>query len=89
MLEIRIGDAKRYVDGTRTYLITYRVDNAVLFFNDHDELYWNVTGNYWKAPIEEASAEVALTVKDKSKNLWVTGYTGSYGSKDLSVVMRP
>jgi len=40
-----------------------------------------VTGNYWKAPIKEASATVSLTTKDKSKNLWGIGYTGGYGSK--------
>ena len=51
-LRIRIGDAKRYVKDFQTYVITYRVENAILFFDDHDELYWNVTGNTWKAPIQ-------------------------------------
>ena len=82
MIHIRIGDAKRYVKGNQTYVITYEVGNVILFFNDHDELYWNVTGNYWKAPIKEASATVSLTIKDKSKNLMVTGYEGGYGSKE-------
>ena len=82
LVTIRIGDAKRYVKGNQTYVITYEVENVILFFNDHDELYWNVTGNYWKAPIKEASATVSLTTKDKSKNLMVAGYEGSYGSKE-------
>ncbi len=82
LVTIRIGDAKRYVKGNQTYVITYEVENAILFFNDHDELYWNVTGNYWKAPIKEASATVSLTTKDKSKNLMAAGYEGSYGSKE-------
>ena len=82
LVTIRIGDAKRYVKGDQTYVITYEVENAILFFNDHDELYWNVTGNYWKAPIKEASATVSLTTKDKSKNLMAAGYEGSYGSKE-------
>ncbi len=81
VIHLRIGDSKRYVDGDQTYVITYEVENAILFLNDHDELYWNVTGNYWKAPIKEASATVVLAAKDKSKNLWATGYTGGYGSK--------
>lgn len=82
VIYIKIGDAKRYVDGNQTYVITYEVENVVLFLKDHDELYWNVTGNYWKAPIKEASATVFLATKDKSKNLWATGYTGGYGSKE-------
>jgi len=82
MVDVRIGDAKRYVKGNQTYVITYEVENVILFFDDHDELYWNVTGNYWKAPIKEASATVSLITKGKSKNLMVAGYEGGYGSKE-------
>jgi uncharacterized membrane protein len=82
LMHIRIGDPRRYVDGNQTYVITYEVENAILFLNDHDELYWNVTGNYWKAPIEEASASVSLTTKSKSKNLMVAGYEGVPGSTE-------
>jgi hypothetical protein len=82
MIHIRIGDEKRYVKGSQTYVVTYVVENVILFFSDHDELYWNVTGNYWKAPIKEASATVSLTTKNKSKNLMAAGYEGSYGSRE-------
>ena len=82
MIHVRIGNAKRYVAGRWTYTITYKVENVILFFKDHDELYWNVTGNYWKAPIKEASATATLTTKNKSKNLMVAGYEGGYGSKE-------
>ena len=82
VINIRIGDARKYVEGRWTYIITYEVENVILFFKDHDELYWNVTGNYWKAPIKEASATASLTTKKKSKNLMAAGYEGSYGSKE-------
>jgi uncharacterized membrane protein YgcG len=82
VINIRIGDARKYVEGRRTYIITYEVENVILFFKDHDELYWNVTGNFWKAPIKEASAVVFLTTKEKSKNLMAAGYEGGYGSKE-------
>ena len=81
VVNIRIGDANRYVQGRQVYIITYRVENAVLFFSDHDELYWNVTGNDWKAPIEVASAHVKLAVPTQSKHLWAAAYTGPFGSK--------
>jgi len=80
LIHIRVGDAKKYVNGRQTYVMTYQVENAILFFDDHDELYWNVTGNYWKAPIREASADVTLEVKNKSKNAWTACYTGVLGS---------
>jgi hypothetical protein len=81
LIHIRIGDPKRFVSGNQTYVITYEVENAILFLHDHDELYWNVTGNYWKADIVSASADVSLSTKEKSKNLWAAGFTGTYGSK--------
>ncbi len=82
VINIRIGDPKTYVEGYQTYVITYKVENAILFFDDHDELYWNVTGNYWWAPIKEASANVTLVAKKKSENLWAACYTGVLGSKE-------
>lgn len=81
LINIRIGDPKRFVSGNQTYIITYEVENAILFLNDHDELYWNVTGNDWKADIVQASADVSLATREKSKNLWAAGFTGVYGSK--------
>lgn len=82
VINIRIGDPKKYVEGHQKYVITYKVANAILFFDDHDELYWNVTGNYWWALIKEASANITLTVKKKSENLWAACYTGTLGSKE-------
>jgi uncharacterized membrane protein len=82
VVNIRIGDANKYVSGNQIYIITYKVENAILFFDDHDELYWNVTGNYWRAPIKEASAYINLAVKNKSENLWAACYTGVLGSRE-------
>jgi hypothetical protein len=82
LVRIRIGDPKRFISGNQTYVITYEVENAVLFLDDHDELYWNVTGNDWKAPIRSASADVRLSGTGRSKDLWLAGYEGHYGSKE-------
>ena len=48
-LKIYIPDA---VDTTRTVEITYQVRNGTRFFDDHDEFYWNVTGNDWPVPFQ-------------------------------------
>jgi len=34
-------------DATRTIVLRYRATNGLRFFEDHDELYWNVTGDEW------------------------------------------
>jgi uncharacterized protein (TIGR04222 family) len=57
---IRIGDPDRTVHGRATYTITYRVEGAMNGFPDHDELYWNATGDDWDAWIEEATVSVQV-----------------------------
>jgi uncharacterized membrane protein YgcG len=84
IVRLRIGDPQRTVQGFQTYVILYQVENALLFFTDRDELFWNVTGNYWPAPIFSASAAVAFAGGKKSQNLWGGCYTGAYGSKEAS-----
>lgn len=80
VVNIRIGDADRYVFGRQVYVINYEVDNALLYFDDHDELYWNVTGNYWLTNIDSVSADVRLNSdKISSKNITAC-FTGRYGS---------
>lgn len=64
--------------GEYTYTITYRTGRQIRYFDDHDELYWNVTGNGWLFPIEQASASVALP--NDAVQTRTTVYTGPSGS---------
>ncbi len=50
-VRIKIGDPNQTVSGKQTYYITYDVDGALNFFDDHDELYWNAIGNNWDVSI--------------------------------------
>lgn len=60
-IRIRIGDADVLIPkGRHVYRITYRTDRQLGFFDDFDELFWNVTGNGWDFPIERARATVHL-----------------------------
>jgi hypothetical protein len=67
-------------DVTRTVVLIYRVRNALSFLEDHDELYWNVTGDEWDVPIEDAAARI--TLPDGATGLRATAFTGSYGSRE-------
>jgi uncharacterized membrane protein YgcG len=81
-IRIYIGNENVYLDpGDYTYKIIYRTNRQLGFFNDHDELYWNVTGNGWMFPIETASATVTLPDKVTSGSLKYYGYTGRQGSR--------
>ncbi len=68
--------------GTYTYELTYRSDRQLGFFEKHDELYWNVTGNGWVFPIEQASATVYLP--KSLPPLTAEAYTGPQGAKGQS-----
>ncbi|MFZ3217081.1 MAG: DUF2207 domain-containing protein, partial [Candidatus Acidiferrales bacterium] len=66
-------------DSTRTIELHYRVLDALRFFPDHDELYWNVTGNEWENPIELATAQIELPAG--VTGLHAVAYTGANGSR--------
>jgi uncharacterized membrane protein YgcG len=74
---------KIYVPGadnsTRTISIHYTVSDALRFFDDYDEFYFNVTGDEWAIPIESASAHIVLP--ESASNLRAKAFTGSYRSK--------
>ena len=59
-VRIRIGHPRKFVQDRQVYIITYRVENALLFYDDHDELYWNVTGSAWDTPIKKAVARISV-----------------------------
>jgi Predicted membrane protein (DUF2207). len=55
---IKIGDPNVTVSGPQEYRINYTLNGALNPFSDHDEFFWNVTGNGWDVPIEAAGARV-------------------------------
>ncbi|HSE83299.1 MAG TPA: DUF2207 domain-containing protein [Thermodesulfobacteriota bacterium] len=81
MVNIKIGDADKEITGVHGYRIQYGVQKAIDFFKDHDELYWNVTGNGWKIPIKEASAKVYFD-GEIPKGVKADCYTGALGSRE-------
>jgi uncharacterized membrane protein len=63
---------------TQTISIEYTVSDALRFFEDHDELYWNVTGDEWDVPIHSADARIVLP--EGTTNIRANVFTGSYRS---------
>jgi len=76
---------KIYIPGaentTRSVIITYKVTNPIRWFDSHDELYWNVTGNDWPVPIDSASAIINFP-PNAAGNLRAQAFTGTYGSQE-------
>ncbi|HEX8626213.1 MAG TPA: DUF2207 domain-containing protein [Allosphingosinicella sp.] len=60
-VRVYMGSAETSVPpGEHVYEIRYRTTRQLGFFEDHDELYWNATGNGWVFPIDVAEARIRL-----------------------------
>jgi uncharacterized membrane protein YgcG len=75
------------VNASRTVVLHYRARNGLRFFPDHDELYWNVTGDEWDQRIEAASALIELP--SRATGVRAIAFNGVYGStaRDAKVEM--
>jgi uncharacterized membrane protein YgcG len=80
---VKIGKANVLLNsGVYKYSITYQATRELGFFSDHDELYWNVTGNGWNYTIEKVSAVVILPDNINQQDIKTEAYTGVMGSKE-------
>lgn len=76
------GHANRLIDhGEHTYTFRYRASRMLGFFENHDELYWNVTGFDWAFTIDKASASVVLEFDAPLSGITHEAYTGPFGAK--------
>ncbi|MDH3305200.1 MAG: DUF2207 domain-containing protein [Gammaproteobacteria bacterium] len=76
------GSANRFIDqGVHTYTFRYRASRMLGFFDEHDELYWNVTGFDWAFPIDKASATVVLEFDAPLGGISEEAYTGPFGAR--------
>ena len=82
-ISIKIGSKNKTITGVHIYKISYTVTNGIgSNFPDHDEIYWNATGNEWTVPIEKASIDIATDFGANSTNFIC--YTGAIGSRNAN-----
>lgn len=72
--------------GVYVYKLTYETDHQLGFFDTHDELYWNVTGNGWVFPIAQATATVIPPPGAAVRAM--EAYTGPQGAKGKAFKAR-
>lgn len=77
---LKIGSPNQTITGVHQYVISYTAEAVVNFFSDHDELYWNATGNNWEVPISKSTAVVHLPGSVSKDQVTVKCFTGAYGS---------
>src|SRR3972149_6843804 len=74
---IRVTD---FEENLYSYKVSRERGRVIVRIGDHDELYWNVTGNEWKIPILKARAKIYFE-REIPEGVKATCYTGVYGSK--------
>lgn len=67
--------------GYYTYTIKYRTEGQLGFFDDYDELYFNITGNDWAFVIENATATIQLPVGVSLTDIKLEAFTGFQGDR--------
>jgi uncharacterized membrane protein YgcG len=88
-VRIYAGRSDTYLSpGEYTYTFVYETNRQIGFFENHDELYWNVTGNGWDFAIEQASATVKLPEAVNSADITLSGYTGPQGARGTDYAER-
>jgi len=73
------SSSRRIDDGIHDYAFRYRASRMLGYFEQHDELYWNVTGLDWAFPIDRASATVTFEFELQAIDVFVEAYTGPSG----------
>jgi hypothetical protein len=82
-----LGSKDVFLDpGVYTYVIKYRVNDQIGFFEDYDEIYWNAIGNEVRFPIDKASSTVILP--KGTEIVQQAAYLGYSGSGDTSYELQ-
>jgi uncharacterized membrane protein YgcG len=88
-IRVYFGSSNRYLTaGEHTYTFRYRASRMLGFFENHDELYWNVTGFDWAFPIDIASATVTFGFDVSANDIAAEAYTGRLGASERNYTSR-
>jgi uncharacterized membrane protein YgcG len=88
-VRIYMGSSSRPLnDGIHEYRLLFHTDRQLGFFDNHDELYWNVTGNGWSFPIDHASASIVLPAHVYADDLQTDFFTGPQGANGKDAESR-
>ncbi len=86
-IRVYFGSASHYLSpGEHTYELIFSSNRQIGFFKEHDELWWNVTGNGWMFPIDHVTATFSFPFTYTPDELQLSVYTGRYGSKESKAI---
>ena len=78
---VYIGNQSSFLSqGKHSFLLNFKTNKQLGFFEEHDELYFNAIGADWEFSIENVSVTVELPKNVGKNNFKTDGFTGVQGS---------
>jgi|GEM_PF-754720 len=78
-IKIKIGNPNLTISGPHTYIIKYKIGKVLIKYKDHEEIYWNITGNEWDTEIIKSSVVLDSNFAQITK---IDCFAGYFGSKE-------
>jgi hypothetical protein len=85
--QVRIVPWQPLAPGDHRFVVRYEADGVTQFLADHDQLYWNALGHYWRLSADEAVLRVHLPQEVPAGVVTVEAYAGGRGA-NLETVGR-
>lgn len=80
----RLGEASVFLeDGLQRYVIEYTSKDWLFYYDDLDEIRWNVWGEYSPMPVKNLTGRIILPDGATAKQ--VASYSGRFGSRDTDL----
>lgn len=84
-IRIYVGEENTIIPvGVHEYTFTYTITRGLGYFDEYDEIYWNINGNGWKFTIDSISANVYYP--EGASLVQFDAYTGAFGSMEKAFV---
>lgn len=58
--QLRLAPWTPLAPGDHRFVVRYEADGVTQFLADHDQLYWNAVGHYWRLPVDETIVRIHL-----------------------------
>ena len=79
--QLRLGEPyEPLAHGDHRFVLRYEADGVTQFLSDHDQLYWNAVGHYWRVPLDEAVVRVHLPPELPAGVVAANAYAGFRGA---------
>jgi hypothetical protein len=78
--QLRIVPWDPLAPGDHRFVVRYEADGVLQFLPDHDQLYWNAIGHYWRLPVDETIVRMHLPPEVPANIVTADAFIGGRGA---------